>query len=134
MECKICFGSFTKHNNLTCNHNNLFCQECLDRWDKKMCPYCKKHTLKWNEYCLINIDDQYKIMIEDSISNLTEEDFQYLSSYNPPANTGFIFDKNPDVKKITKKICNSYDGHSGCSMAFTMRWLQSQAILYYSYN
>lgn len=45
----------------------------------------------------------------------------YLSKYNPPESQGFMFSDDPIVGKIIRK---TQVGHSGCSMAYTMRHIQ----------
>ena len=45
----------------------------------------------------------------------------YLSKYNPPESQGFMFSDDPIVGKIIRQ---TQVGHSGCSMAYTMRHIQ----------
>jgi hypothetical protein len=52
------------------------------------------------------------------------EAWEFLKQYEPPENTGFMFDRNPEVTRIQNEIVNAYDNHSGCSMASTMRMMQ----------
>lgn len=57
----------------------------------------------------------------------TIEDLQmwdFLKTYEPPEERGFMFDQNPLVKKLMCNINNDYPGHSGASLAWTMRELQ----------
>jgi hypothetical protein len=47
--------------------------------------------------------------------------WRFLSTYDPPSSHGFMFSSNP----ITDKVIGAMQvGHSGSSMAFTMRHLQ----------
>lgn len=47
--------------------------------------------------------------------------WRFLSTYDPPSSQGFMFSSNP----ITDKVIGAMQvGHSGGSMAFTMRHLQ----------
>ena len=46
-----------------------------------------------------------------------------------PGDNGFMFSKNPELKKIMKEIADMYvGGHSGLSMGITMRVMQYIAI------
>ena len=47
--------------------------------------------------------------------------WNYLSKYEPPASHGFMFSSDPVVDKV---VASMEVGHSGSSMAFTMRHLQ----------
>lgn len=55
------------------------------------------------------------------------EAWEFLKEYNPPENTGFMFDTNPEVTRIKNEIVNAYDSHSGSSLASTMRMMQQIA-------
>ena len=50
--------------------------------------------------------------------------WNYLSVYDPPASHGFMFSSDPVVDKV---VASMEVGHSGSSMAFTMRHLQRVA-------
>ena len=72
--------------------------------------------------------DNEKYMLTSAyhtIHNLEAWDF--LKSYEPPENTGFMFDSNPQVLSIIKAICKANPDHSGFSIAFTMRKMQQIA-------
>jgi hypothetical protein len=47
--------------------------------------------------------------------------WKFLSTYDPPSSQGFMFSSHPIMDKI---IAATQVGHSGSSMAFTMRHLQ----------
>ena len=50
--------------------------------------------------------------------------WNYLSKYDPPASHGFMFSSDP----VVGKVVNAMEvGHSGSSMAFTMRHIQRVA-------
>ena len=48
---------------------------------------------------------------------------EFLKTYEPPIDRGFMWDNNKIVLDIMSDINDTY-GHSGASLAFTMRWLQ----------
>ena len=48
--------------------------------------------------------------------------WDYLSTYEPPANQGFMFSRGDVVVETVQYYMKV--GHSGCSMALTMRHLQ----------
>ena len=75
-----------------------------------------------------NCTDNEKYMLTSAyhtIHNL--EAWEFLKSYEPPANSGFMFDSNPQVLTIMNAICQVNPDHSGSSMAFTMRKMQQIA-------
>mgnify|MGYP006906364912 FL=1 len=62
----------------------------------------------------------------DTICRL--EAWEFLETYEPPEEKGFMWDNNPTVLKIMNEICNNYgNNHSGCSLASTMRKMQQIA-------
>lgn len=63
-------------------------------------------------------------MVKESITNLTEEDYCFISKYNPPVGHGFMFDNNPEINQIGNKVSASYQGHSGASYGWTMRFIE----------
>ena len=61
-------------------------------------------------------------MLESAVNAITQlEAWEFLSNYNPPENSGFMFDTNERIHEITQKINELYGGHSGASMALTMK-------------
>lgn len=135
MHCCICFNEFTELNNLLCSHTNLFCQGCLDNWGKNRCPYCRQYSKTfsdWKEWILDEVvDERSKNVIQDSIGELTEEEFKFIGQYNPPQERGFVFDNNPRVKEIGRKV-DHMGIHSGSSYGWTMRTLQNYSRIYFS--
>lgn len=70
-------------------------------------------------------DVQYQwIMVKQSISYLTEDDYNYIRSYKTEEGKGFMWADDPTINAIQNRICQGYDGHSGYSMAWTMRYIQ----------
>jgi len=72
------------------------------------------------------IDDEFtRLTIVSSLKNLTDDDIKFLSTYSPPKERGFMWDDNERVDDIKNRICLANKGHSGTSLAFTLRWLES---------
>jgi hypothetical protein len=63
------------------------------------------------------------------ITNREIDIWTYLSEYNPPESHGFMFSSDPIVNKVVGLM---EVGHSGCSMAFTMRNIQHIAKIGFS--
>ena len=78
---------------------------------------------------LINeLKEQEGIMLQSAYDTITRlEAWDFLQSYNPPHETGFMLDTNPKILKIMNEMSKAYGGHSGCSMAITMRKMQNIA-------
>ena len=73
-------------------------------------------------------DEEERIMLQSAYDTITIlEAWDFLESYNPPKETGFSFDSNPQILKIMNEISKAYAGHSGCSIAFTMRQMRNIA-------
>ena len=71
------------------------------------------------------IDDEFtRLTILSSLKNLTDDDIKFLSTYSPPKERGFMWDDNGRVDDIKSRICIGNNGHSGTSLAFTLRWLE----------
>ena len=63
-------------------------------------------------------------MVKDSIMELTEQDYGFIRVYEPEEGRGFMFDDNPRMNDIGKRVLQGYDGHSGGSYGWTMRVIQ----------
>ena len=48
--------------------------------------------------------------------------WDWLSTYSPPIESGFLFSKSPELDRIYKLIDDDY--HSGTSLAITMRTME----------
>lgn len=64
------------------------------------------------------------VLAQDSpeINNMEVDVWKYISSYDPPSGEGFMFSRGDPV--ISRIQANMQVGHSGGSMAITMRHLQ----------
>lgn len=49
--------------------------------------------------------------------------WEFMKTYEPPINKGFMFDNNIILQQIKNKICDYY-GHTGSSYGYTMRFMQ----------
>ena len=55
------------------------------------------------------------------------EMWDFLKKYELPINTGFSYCTDKTILKIMNEIQKDYDGHSGASLAITMRNLHKIA-------
>ncbi len=76
-----------------------------------------------------NYGDHEREMLQsahDAISQL--ESWDFMKNYEPPEDKGFMWDSNERVIKIKNKVNELYGGgHSGTSLAWTMRIMQKMA-------
>ena len=76
-----------------------------------------------------NHPEHEREMLESAYDAVTMiEAWEFLKNYDPPQDRGFMWDSNPRVNEISNKINELYGGHSGASLAFVMRKMQSIAI------
>lgn len=76
-----------------------------------------------------NHPEHEREMLESAYNAVTMiEAWEFLKNYDPPQDRGFMWDSNPHVIEISNKINELYGGHSGASLAFVMRKMQSIAI------
>lgn len=72
-----------------------------------------------------SLPQDYKDMLRTAyktIERLNKKEF--LKTYVPPSNKGFMWDENTTIIDIMNNINNDYDCHSTTSLAYTMRYLQ----------
>lgn len=69
-------------------------------------------------------DNLSRSMVQSAWTILTPENIEFLKNYIPHQGTGFIWDSNPTIEKMKERIDETYPGHSGASLAFTLRMLQ----------
>ncbi len=75
----------------------------------------------------LNLPEWDREMIESGFQAVSsvEGGWDFLSTYNPPANQGFMFSTPPPMmEKINDAVNDRYGGHSGASYGCTMRVLQ----------
>ena len=53
-----------------------------------------------------------------------EEKWKFIHSYKPPSTEGFMWSRNNELNILMDKINHDYGGHSGGSIAYTMRIMQ----------
>jgi hypothetical protein len=84
-------------------------------------------------------DNQNQNQENDSINNMvlqspellsaievinTLDKWEFMRTYEPPFNYGYMFDTNATIQEITSKIVEGNPGHSGASMSITMRTIK----------
>lgn len=71
------------------------------------------------------ISDKSDRMMLESAYNVVSvlEMWNFLKTFEPGDN-GFLFTKNESASEIMNKLCDDYPGHSGASLACTMRTMQ----------
>jgi len=77
--------------------------------------------------------DHYRRMVQTAyytISNLNEWDF--IRRYKPSESRGYLFDNDPRIQNILTQIDNNYGGHSGTSLALSIRSIQKIASIGFS--
>jgi hypothetical protein len=76
----------------------------------------------------LNLPEWDREMIESGFQAISsvEGGWDFLKTYDPPQNEGFMFVSNPPakLKEIESAVINAYSGHSGASYGITMRILQ----------
>ena len=78
-------------------------------------------------------DEMFKQILLSAYNVITrEEKWKFMHDYNPPSDEGFMWSENIEINNLMDKINIDYPGHSGGSMAFTMRRMQFIGV--YGYN
>jgi hypothetical protein len=82
------------------------------------------------DYIFDYIDDEWeRRMIQSAYDTITKYNhWEYMHNFTVDAATGFMSNRDPDMKQLMTYIDNDYMGHSGGSMAFTMRKIHFIAI------
>lgn len=71
------------------------------------------------------LDNHRKHMIQSAYLTInTLNKWDYVRRYNPSNSTGYLFDDDVVIAEIMSEIENHYGGHSGTSIAYTMRTMQ----------
>jgi hypothetical protein len=72
-----------------------------------------------------NLPTHEQQMIRSAYNTVcTMDKTDFLKTYNPPADKGFMCDDNDTVIQIMNKIHDENGCHSGASLAYTLRWIQ----------
>ena len=91
--------------------------------------YEEKDTYPFGDVSFLDCSSSRSALCK-ALAVIDKTDLEFLSTYSPPANKGFMFTKDEDkpakLKDIEKRVGNS-DGHSGASFGWTMRALESIA-------
>lgn len=111
-------------------------QECINKLVNTygVCPsvvtgvyQTKKAHLEAIVTQLLQTDEEHKsqwLLVRDSISNLTESDLEFLSTFTPDSCKGFMFTENDTLAKIERRVITGCPLHSGSSYGWTMRWVE----------
>lgn len=69
------------------------------------------------------LDENSRVMLKNAHQAITSTEYwDYMRTFNEQS---FMFSNNPAVSKIITKMSElGYDGHSGCSFAWTMRQME----------
>lgn len=80
---------------------------------------------KINELPSHRMDDHSKTILKSAIRAVNNlEAWSELSKFTPREDHGFMWEDHPFVNKVTSEVSRLYDGHSGCSMGWTMRQVE----------
>ncbi len=80
---------------------------------------------KLKEEFMRKISQNDRVMIETAFKSLQILELtEWFMNYDPPEDRGYMWDTNETKNKIVTKIAQDYPGHSGCSLAITMRTLK----------
>lgn len=75
-----------------------------------------------------NYSESERLMLQRAYNVITTmEKWSFLKEYQPPLDKGFMWDDNKTVIEIMNKINNDYSCHSGSSLAYVMRIMQTIA-------
>lgn len=68
-------------------------------------------------------DENNRVMLKNAHQAITSTEYwDYMRTFNEQS---FMFSNNPAISKIMTKMSElGYDGHSGCSFAWTMRQME----------
>ena len=83
-----------------------------------------------DEY-LQNYNDEYdKLMISSAYSVIDRlEAWTIIKNYGSDSNNNFMFSNNEQISNIMSSINKEYEGHSGASLAITMRNMYQISLL-----
>lgn len=124
IECLVCLECVTDICITKCNHS--ICNICIEKILK--CPLCRCNLRQVSyDFNFINIESR-RLEISSAYNTITEMNkWDFLKNYNPDEECGFMFDQNEEINNIKTKINENYNGHSGCSLAITMRHMHEIA-------
>ena len=130
--CPLCRSKITNNEDLI----KLFKK---NKYDKEMLEYSSTlpHFNPENYPAEVDFsfigDEMFRRMLLSAYNVITrEEKWKYLHDYNPPSTEGFLWSQNIDLCLLMGIIDKEYNGHSGGSLAFTMRRMQFISV--YGYN
>lgn len=63
-------------------------------------------------------------MLDSANKVLDDTDYCFMRNFEPDEDTGYIWSCHPVLKRLKGKIVEEYSGHSGSSLAWTLRLIQ----------
>ena len=93
-------------------------------------PFPKQSIPAFGNFAGLNLPKMDREMIQSAFEAVesVEGGWEFLRSYTPPENQGFMFSSSPGKRQeIDDAISNRYPGHSGASYGLTMRVIESIA-------
>jgi len=84
-----------------------------------------------NFYINNQIVDEYDKTIIDSAYNVVDrlEGWKTIKDFGNDENNNFMWTNNKQILNLMTNINNDYSGHSGASLAFTMRIMYNISLL-----
>ena len=151
--CPICFHTIPNNFEnsecyVTTECNHIFCKSCLQKvFDHSehantctiACPMCRKDIHRKTMYIEFTpqtfvdnpdlsfiTDDNIRYMVMEAYNTIHKHElWSKLRNLTPNEQEGFMFSKNPEIIRINKLVnAESQTGHSGASLAYTMRVIQ----------
>lgn len=139
--CPICIANIDDDQYITdCNHS--FCKDCMIALyqyynsNEIKCPLCRntlyiyKDEIKRKKilFDITNYPENPSIpeeLVLEAYKTVTRQNaWKLLYDYVVDRDTGFMFAKDPNIKKLMNQINEDYnDNHSGFSMGYTMQQL-----------
>lgn len=136
--CPICLNDINVEYMTVCGH--IFCMDCIECYHNLCaditCPMCRTpidfeempYYGKKLPFDTINYPDNPEIKQNEvlagykTVSRLNK--WKLLYDYQVDNNKGFMFAEGKEINQLMENIEDDYRGHSGYSMAYTMRHLQ----------
>lgn len=87
-------------------------------------PVIALHISDMSEY-LTQYSELDRPMLESAISVIeTNGYWSFMCEYTPEEGKGFMWSSNPKLDEIRDNVTKAWPGHSGASLAYTMRVIE----------
>lgn len=88
----------------------------------------KKITIQYKMDTFIEYDETQRPMLESAYNVISRNEmWEFLKTYSPPEDKGFMYDDNATIVNIMNNINNEYPYHSSVSIACVMRIMKKIA-------